>query len=142
MRAVLTLLITLFCTVGIWVVSHVCWKLGARGTGMKTGNSTKLLSLLSVGGPKDVIDIIPLLRRDLGAGLLTKMVLQSLAVVLLSTVAIISGPIARYSTRSASELRETPLSRWMATSNFGSMSGAQVKWNNTIERLNSAGFAP
>ncbi|KAH6854156.1 hypothetical protein B0I37DRAFT_23084 [Chaetomium sp. MPI-CAGE-AT-0009] len=140
LRAVLAFLINFLCAIGIWVVSHVAWKSGARETSKGPNANTKVLSLLSLGGLGDVIDTLPLLRRDVGTGLLTKLVLQCLATALLSMTAMLAGPIARYSTRFGRELREMPVSGWRATPDHNSMDSAQVKWNNTIERLKSTGF--
>ncbi|KAK3315640.1 hypothetical protein B0H66DRAFT_628872 [Apodospora peruviana] len=137
-QAVLAFIISIICAFGIWAVSHVLWKSAA--TGISRGHKTKLLSLLTLGALGDVVDTIPLLRSDLGTGLLAKLIFQCIVVTILSITAIVSGPIARISTSTGTETREVPVTGWMATSNFHSMNSAQVKWNNTIDRLNSAGF--
>ncbi|KAM7219601.1 hypothetical protein V8F06_004982 [Rhypophila decipiens] len=137
-QAVLAFIINILCAFGIWAVSHVLWKSAA--TAISRGQKTKLLSLLTLGTLGDVLDTIPLLRADLGTSLLSKLIFQCAVVTILSLTAIVSGPIARYSTSSGTAIRLLPVNGSMATSNFHSMNSAQVKWNNTIERLNAANF--
>jgi hypothetical protein len=138
-RAVLAFLINLFCAIGVWLIAYTTWKLAATDVA-RGKEETKLLSLLSLNGLGDIIDALPLLHSDLGVSVLVRIILQSAIIGLISVTAILSGPIARYSTRQGFEVSEEAVSGWMATSDHEAMGGALVQWNNTIERLNTAGF--
>jgi len=74
-RAVLALLINVFCVGGIWSVAYIFWKKSALKI-PSTKASTSLLSLFFPSGIGDVVDTIPLLRRGLGRALLWKMASQ------------------------------------------------------------------
>jgi len=137
-RAVFALLINLLTTTGLWVVAYAMWKSGALRA--SKSQPTKLLSLLSMTGLGDAVDALVLLRPVLGPRLLASLLFQSAIVILLSAVAIFSGPIAQYSTRSGITVRHTPVSGWLATTNHSSMGNAFVRWNATIERLKAAEF--
>ena len=138
MRAVLSLLINVLCAAGSWTVAYAFWKVGALEVGRSA--RTKLARLVSLAGIGDVVDIVPLLFLEMRSELRTKLMLQGLVVIILSTTAIVSAPIAHWATRPGSQFPQTNVSGWIPTNNILSSSGFLVLWNTTIERLNSAGF--
>src|SRR3569833_3120848 len=137
-RATLGFLINLLCTAGLWVFAYSSWKHGAMRAAKRS--ITGLLSLLSVNTLGDVLDTLPLLHLDVSLGVLAMILFQCVVVVVLSVAAIVSGPIARYSTRVGTNIEQTAVLGWLATQNLTSIYNAVVKWNSTISRLNSAQF--
>lgn len=137
-RAVLSFIINLLSAFGLWVVAYVSWK-SAASRAIKS-SSTEIMSLFSMTGLGDVWECMFVLRPTMGVWLMTKLILQGSAVVLLSVASILAGPIARYSTRPGTEVVDTTVQGWLATSNHNAMIGALVPWNSTIERLDAAQF--
>lgn len=134
------MIINFLCVIGIWVVAYSTWKVGAIKLYRSHKSSTKLLSLYSPTGLGEVLEIIPLLRGSLGVRLLMHLLIPGAIIAILSTVAIISAPIARYSTRVGIWTEPKLVSGTLATHSHRSINDALVKWNNTIERFNSAGL--
>ncbi|KAK5651029.1 hypothetical protein OQA88_1801 [Cercophora sp. LCS_1] len=139
-RAILALIINFLCVIGIWVVSYSTWKVGALKLTRSQNSSTKLLSLYSPIGLGEVVDIIPLIRAHMGVGLLTQLIIPGFIIAILSAVAVVSAPIARYSTRVGEQIQQTPVPGTLASTDHSGIGGALVKWNATIDRFNSAGF--
>ncbi|KAK0632647.1 hypothetical protein B0T14DRAFT_39695 [Immersiella caudata] len=139
-RAILALIINFLCVVGVWVVAYSTWKVGALKLSRPHKPSTKLLSLYFPTGLGDVVDVIPLLRPSMGLGLLTQLIIPGGIIAILSAVAVVSAPIARYSTRIGEQIQQTLVPGTLASTDHSGIGGALVKWNATIDRLNSAGF--
>ncbi|KAK0649518.1 hypothetical protein B0T16DRAFT_133110 [Cercophora newfieldiana] len=133
-RAVLALLINVLCVAGVWVVAYCSWKSSALKIPSHKA-STSLLSLFFPSGIGDVVDIVPLLRRGLGRGLLWKLISQGLLIVILTAVAIASAPLAVSSTQLGFEFRPTPVSGVRAKTTFTGITSTVVGWNNTIDRF-------
>ncbi|KAK0611625.1 hypothetical protein B0T14DRAFT_571500 [Immersiella caudata] len=138
-RAVLALLINVLCFAGVWVVAYCSWKSSALKVPSHKG-STRLIALFFPSGIGDVVDIVPLLRRGLGRGLLWKLISQGLLIVVLTAVAIASAPLAVSSTRIGSELKQIPVRGVRARSSFTGITSTVVGWNNTMDRLIKADF--
>ena len=139
-RAILALIINFLCVIGIWVVAYSIWKVGAMKLDRSHKSCTKILSLYCPTGLGEVLEIIPLLRASLGIGLLAQLLIPGAIIVILSTVAIMSAPIARYSTRVGMQIAPTLVPGTLATTSHRSIDDALVKWNETIERFNLAGL--
>jgi len=136
-RAVLALLINVFCVAGVWVVAYCSWKSSALKVPSHKA-STSLLSLFFPSGIGDVVDIIPMLRRGLARSLLWRLVSQGVLITVLTAVAIASAPLAASSTRLGSEIRNQPISILRARNNFTGITSTMIEWNKTIDRFNSA----
>lgn len=140
-RAILALIINFLCVVGIWIISYSTWKTGALKLARSHKSSTRLLSLFSPSGVGDVLDILPLLRsKNISIRLLAQLVIPGAVIATLSAVAIVSAPIARYSTRPSSRIQPMLVSGTLASIYHSGIGNALVKWNNTIERFTSAGL--
>ncbi|KAK1754370.1 hypothetical protein QBC47DRAFT_414335 [Echria macrotheca] len=139
-RAILALLINFLSVIGVWVVAYSAWKVAALKTVRRHKPSTRLLSLYSPTGLGDVLDIVPLLRPNMGVALLAQILVPAFLIAVLSGVAIASAVIARYSTRLGLNIQQTPVSGILANNNHSGIGNALVKWNATIDRFNSAGF--
>jgi hypothetical protein len=105
-RAVLALVIHFVSVLGIWIWAYSFWKLAALRVARSRSRShtpaaspVRLLSLHAPSGLGDVHDVLPLLRLDLGVGLLLALATQTAVIVLLSATALLSAPLSRYSTR-------------------------------------------
>lgn len=139
-RAILALIINFLCVIGIWVVSYSTWKIGAMKLAHSDKHSTKLLSLYSPTGLGDVLDIIPILRGKIGIRLLAQLLVSGAIIVILSAVAVVSAPIARYSTRLGEQVQQTQVPGTLASIWHSGIGNTLVKWNTTIERFKSAGL--
>ena len=137
-RAVLAFLINVLLAIGLWIISYASWKYGAAQAARTS--RVPLLSLLSMSGIGDAIDALFVISFSMGVRRILSILIQAGAIVALSITVIISGPIARYSTRRGIEIQKQDVQGWLATTNHSSMGGAFVRWNQTIERLNSANF--
>ncbi|KAH7317904.1 hypothetical protein BKA65DRAFT_609523 [Rhexocercosporidium sp. MPI-PUGE-AT-0058] len=137
-RAVLAFLINILLAIGLWIISYASWKHGAAQAARTS--RVPLLSLLSMSGLGDAVDSLSVISLSMGLKRLAGILVQATAIVILSVAVIISGPIARYSTRRGIEVQKQDVNGWLATTNHSSMDSALVRWNNTIERLKSANF--
>jgi len=138
-RAVFALLVNVFCVGGSWAVAYFYWKTGALEVVKST--RTRLPAITSLDGMGDIIDLVPLLFSKLGTGLRIRLLTQVVLVLSLSVVAIFSGPLARFATQQGAEIRLMNSTGWLPTGDvFSNVGGFLVQWNNTVERLNSAGF--
>ena len=137
-RAVFAFLINVLCTCGIWVVGYAYWKAGASRAALKP--STKVLSLFSLSSIGDAIESLSVVTSDIKPTLVIKLLLQATCVTILCIVAILSGPIARWSTRVDLQVVEVSVPGWLATTNHNGVGGALVLWNTTIESLKAANF--
>src|SRR2546429_41763 len=91
-RAVLTLLINALCSIGIWIIAYASWKSRALKA-VKTPR-VDLLSLLSVSGFGDVVDALSVLDLRYGLYRFYPILMQCITILILSSAAILSGPIA------------------------------------------------
>lgn len=133
-RAVLALIINVFCVAGIWVIAYCQWKSAALKVPSHKA-STSLLSLYFPSGIGDVVDIIPLLRLGLARKLVWRLSVQGISIVLLTVIAIASAPLAVSSTQLGSEIKLTPVEGVRAKSSFTGITSTIVGWNQTIDRF-------
>ncbi|KAG4443864.1 hypothetical protein IFR05_000630 [Cadophora sp. M221] len=137
-RAVLAFLINVLLAIGLWIISYASWRHGAAQAARTS--RVPLLSLLSMSGIGDAVDSLSVISFSMGLKRFVLILVQAAAIVILSVAVIISGPIARYSTRRGIEIQKQDVNGWLATTNHSDMDGALVRWNQTIERLKSANF--
>lgn len=135
-QAALNVVITTLCALSIFVVSRICWSLGARM--VVTRQNVPISSILSVSTLGDVLDIAGLLKWQLFRRAHVKLFAQALAVAVFSAAALLSGPISRYSTRLGQAPRD--VSGVTVARGYHSFSQAAVLWNQTFASLDRAGF--
>jgi hypothetical protein len=137
-QAALNVIISVLSTLGIFVFARFCW----HGTAAQVGRSqnVRLSSLLSLSTPGEVFDVILLLKFKLLSSPYLKLFAQSVVVITLSTTAVLSGPITRFSTRHGYTVTPIEVPGSLATNQFNSISYANVEWDQIQTSLNGAGF--
>lgn len=137
-QAGLNVIVAFICAGGIFVLVRYCWLLAARQvTRDKDVPATALLSLNTVG---ESVDIIWLMRRDLLARRYRGLLLQCISVMLLTVAALMSGFIARFSTRYGTVLMNRMVNGTIAQRYTGSIQYAEVDTNATLYSLKTAHF--
>jgi hypothetical protein len=96
--------------------------------------------LLSLSTPGEVFDVFLLLKFKLLSSPYLKLFAQSVVVITLSTTAVLSGPIARFSTRHGHTVMPIEVPGSLATNEFNSITYANVEWDQILTSLNRAGF--
>jgi hypothetical protein len=137
-QAALNVIIAALSALGIFAFVRTCWLFGAKK--ITQNNVVPLPSLLSLNTLGDALDIILLLRRRLIAVRNLAIVGQCLVVACLSSTAILSGVISRYSTARGHAVTQEEVPGLMASRQHNGMSYANVEWNLTHSRLDKAGF--
>ena len=137
-QAALNVVISVLSTMGIFVFARFCW----HGTAARVGRSqnVRLSSLLSLSTPGEVFDVFMLLKFKILSSPYLLLFAQSVVVITLSTTAILSGPITRYSTRRGYIITPIEVPGSLATNYFNSISYANVEWDQIQTSLNRAGF--
>ena len=140
-QAVLTVLIALVATITAWAVTQTCWKRSFNRVSQY--RTVSLLSLLTVSTISEAFDIVFLL----GFKLILRprhwrILVQCLVIFTLTVLGILSGPLARLSTRRGTIEQQQQVSGYLATDDHQSISGALVKWNTTIHRFQEAEVPP
>ena len=137
-QAALNVIVSFLSTMGIFVFARFCW----HGTAARVGRSknVRLSSLLSISTPGEVLDILLLLKFKLLSSPYLNLFAQCVVVITLSTTAVLSGLITRYSTRHGYKVTRTEVPGPLATNKFNSLTYANVEWNQIETSLNRAGF--
>ncbi|CEI70861.1 unnamed protein product [Fusarium venenatum] len=137
-RAVTTLLISLLCVFGIWVLSYFRWKHHAAKVNRQA--LVGLFDLLVVSSAGDAMDTTTAVFKTGHWLTHVRLLLYCVLVVLLSILGIAAGPVARYIVDYGFVIRDTEVPGAMATIDHTNVRSALVKWNSTINRLDAAGF--
>ena len=137
-QAVLNVVISFLSSMGIFVFARFCW----HGTAARVGRSqnVRLPSLLSLSTPGEVLDIFLFLKFKLLFSPYLNLFAQSVVVITLSTTAVLSGLITRYSTQRGYMVTRIEVPGLLATNKFSSINYANVEWNQIQTSLNRAGF--
>jgi hypothetical protein len=135
-QATLNVIIAVLSGLGILVMTRCCWQLGARAfIHRRSVAASNLLTLSTLG---EAAENLLLLRLDiLRHG---KLLFQCFGVIAFTLMTLLSGPIARYSTRPTTAIISSDINGTLVTKDFNSMANAQVEWNLTQSRLDEAGF--
>ena len=137
-QATLNVVITVLCALGVFVFVRSCWQLAAKR--IARNQDVALPTLLSLNTIGEALDVLLLLQSRLLSTRYVSILGQCIVVICLSTTAILSGPIARYSTRRAHVLHEEDVSGFLASRHHNGMGYANVEWNLTYDRLEAANF--
>jgi hypothetical protein len=94
-QAVLNVIITTISGITVYIFTRCCWVTSARLAAK--GKAVPVTSLLSLNTPGEVVDVL----TTLGSHILRhgKLLVQCVVVIALSLLTVLSGPIAKYSTR-------------------------------------------
>jgi hypothetical protein len=137
-QATLNVIISFLSVVAIWTFSRFCWQLSTSE--VAKNHNVPLPSLLSIMTLGETVDVLRLLKTKILSLPHPRILLQCFVVTVFSVAAILSGPIARFSTRRGHVMSLTAIDGLMATVNHSSIGSAMVKWNQTQQSLIEAGF--
>lgn len=137
-QAVLTVLISLLSAFDVFVFACVSWQIATWRVVKE--RQVSLSSLLTVSTLGEAVDIVRLLKLKILSFQHMPILAQCFVVVLLTAVACLSGPIARYSTRLSHNVILADVPGYLATNKHDSMAYANVQWSAIEHSLNNAGF--
>jgi hypothetical protein len=138
LQAALNVIISVLSALGIFAFARFCWQ---TSTIQVARNRTVPVSnLLSITTLADVLDAAQLLKGRLLGSQFRRIFMQCIVVLLLSTSAILSGPIARYSSQRGHRVSEVSVAGRIAVTFDNSILNANVAWNETQMSLDRAGF--
>lgn len=137
-QAVLNVVISVLSTMGIFVFARFCWQ-GATARVAQSKN-VRLSSLISLSTPGEVYDVALLLKFKLLSLRYLKLVIQCVVVISMSATTLLSGPIARYSTRGGHVILPVEVQGSLASDTTNSLDYATVEWDQIQASMNRAGF--
>lgn len=139
-QAGLNVVIAFLCAGAIFVLVRYCWLLAARRIAHKKDvPAYTLLSLNTIG---ETVDVIWLLRHDLFSKRYRGLLIQCIFVMMLTVATLMSGFIARWSTRWGTVVKERQTNGTLAERSTGSILYAEVDNNQTMAALQFAKFPP
>lgn len=118
-QAGLNVCIAFLCAGGIFVLVRYCWLLAARRVARQ--RDVPAYSLLSLNTIGETIDVIWLLRHDLFARRYHGLLVQVVCVIFLTGATLMSGFIARFSTRYGTTVRQIDVNGTIAQRNTQSI---------------------
>jgi hypothetical protein len=139
-QAALNVIVVLLSTLGVFTFARFCWQSNAPKIVRNPNHTVPLSSLLSIDTLGQVFDILFLLRSRIFHRRYSKIFAQSVIVLSLSTTALLSGPIARYSTRNVYTIIPKEIMGFLANRYEPNWLNAILQWNTTIISLNQAEF--
>ncbi|KAK6387642.1 hypothetical protein LTS17_000911 [Exophiala oligosperma] len=136
-QAVLNVVIATLSAVAIFACARWCWQSSLSETDQR---SIPLKDLLTISTLGEALDVVLLLRwRSLSVRHL-KLLAQCIVVVFFSVVALVSGPIARFSSRRSHEIKPLEISGSVAWRFHDCIISTPVTWNATFTSLDRARF--
>ena len=124
-QAVLNVIITALSTLIIFIFARYCWSRAAKR--VESTSEVPLYTLVSLSSLGEVLDVIFLLKKRLVCLRYSALCAQCLVIGLFSATALLSGPIARYSTRRGSIVREQGVPGFLASRSHNGMGYANVE---------------
>jgi hypothetical protein len=137
-QAALNVVIVILSTLGVFAFARFCWLSNAPN--ITRDQAIPLSSLLSINTLGQAFDILFLLRLRIFRRRYWKIFAQSIVILCLSTTALLSGPIARYSTRHNYVIVPRRTMGLLANRHLYGILNAILQWNATIVSLDQAGF--
>ena len=135
-QAALNVIIVLLSTLGVFTFARFCSQSNAPK--IARNQAIPLSSLFSINTPGQAFDIHFLLRSKIFNH--RKICIQSVIVLCLSTTALLSAPIARYSTQNTSIIVPKQIMGLLANRGLSDIINAILQWNTTITSLDRARF--
>lgn len=139
-QAILTVIIAFICAGFVFVLVRFFWMSAARRIVLKKRKvpTHNLLSLNDIG---EIFDVLWLLRSDIFSSTYSRTAAQSTLVVLFTVASLLSGLVARYSTRS--ELISIPRNiKGVLAERTLQSAASGVSVNETFNALRDANFPP
>ncbi|EEP79745.1 predicted protein [Uncinocarpus reesii 1704] len=127
-QAVLTVVVSALSALMIWVTTRTFWRRGAIPV-TKESRTVPILSLLTISSLGEVFDTLKVFKLRVLSVRYLAICVQCIVVVIFSLSGMLSGPIARFSSRMGVEERGQE-----------KIVSALVKWNETQQSLTRAGF--
>src|SRR4051794_27768806 len=138
LQAALNVLISILSALGIFAFARFSWQTSTIQ--VAKNRIVPVSSLLSITTLADVLDAAQLLKGRLLGSKFRRIFMQCVVVMLFSTSAILSGPIARYSSRQGHRISQVGVAGRIAVTFDNSILNANVAWNETQMSLDRAGF--
>lgn len=135
-QAGLNVLFTALSALVIFVSVRLSWQSGARR--IVQMEAVPLPSILTLNTPGEALDALFVLRHRIPRH--SKILTQSIIVIMFSITTLISGPIARYASRRTSITTDADVHGYLAMRTHNSNADEQVMWNLTLTSLDRAGF--
>lgn len=140
-QAVLNVIVSVLSALAIWMTTRTFWRRGS--VPLIKARNVQVISLLTISSLGEVFDVIKTFRFNLSVRYLAIWA-QCIAVIIFSLSGILSGPIARFSSRRGTETRQISLTGLLPiTTQEGGQEkivSALVQWNETQKSLIRAGF--
>jgi hypothetical protein len=137
-QAALNVVIAVLSTLGVFAFARFCWLSNAPN--ITRDQTIPLSSLMTINTLGQAFDILFLLRSRIFHRRYWKILAQSIVVLCLSTTALLSGPIARYSTQHNYVIVPKRTMGLLANRIENNILNAILQWNATIASLDQAGF--
>ncbi|KAK5047927.1 hypothetical protein LTR84_006115 [Exophiala bonariae] len=137
-QAALNVVVTGLSVLAVFACARFCWQ--SSVTSSARYSSVPASALLSISTFGEAIDVIWLLKAKIFSRRHVKILVQASLVVFLSFTALISGPIARYSTRLGHRISHHNTPGKITWRRHDSILGASVIWNQTTFSLDNANF--
>ncbi|KEF58063.1 uncharacterized protein A1O9_05986 [Exophiala aquamarina CBS 119918] len=137
-QTALNVIVTGLSVLAVFACARFCWQ--SSVTSGARYDSVPASALLSISAFGDAVDVIWLLKVKIFSRRHVKILVQACLVVFLSLAALISGPIARYSTRLSHRISNYETPGKITWRKHDSILGAPVIWNTTSFSLESANF--
>jgi hypothetical protein len=137
-QAALNVIITVLSTFGIFIFVRYCWQHAAKR--VAHDQDIPLATLLSLNTLGEALDVLFLLKKKLLSSRYLTILAQCVVVICLSSTALLSGVIARYSARQGHVISDKDVPGFLASRQHNGMGYANVEWNRTYARLDEASF--
>ena len=137
-QAALNVLITSLGALGVFACARFCWQSSVIQRDRQ--HNIPISSLLSINTFGEAVDVLWLLKARILHRRHIKILIQACLAIILSVAAVLSGPIARYSTNVARTVVALPVPGLIAYRREDSILNAPVIWNQTMFSVERAGF--
>lgn len=137
-QAALNVVVTGLSVLAVFACARFCWQSSVTSTARYS--SVPASALLSISTFGEAVDVMWLLKAKIFSRRHVKLLVQSCLVIFLSFTALISGPIARYSTRLGHRISDYNTPGKITWRRHDSILGASVVWNETSFSLDNANF--
>jgi hypothetical protein len=137
-QAALNVIVTGLSVLAVFACARFCWQ--SSVTSSARYSSVPASALLSISTFGEAVDVIWLLKVKIFSRRHVKILVQACLVVFLSLAALVSGPIARYSTRIGHRVSSFDTPGMITWRRHNSILGASVIWNTTFFSLDGANF--
>lgn len=140
-QATLNVIISVLGTIGIWAFSRFWYQRGSTKIISKT--NAPLSTLFTFTSSGEAWDLLVLLKAHIFESRYFNLLVQLVAILIVTTATTLAGPIARYALRTGHMVQQNTIAGLSASKGggaSGNSAGASVLWNNTFRNLDEANF--